>query len=265
MGLFDSHAHYDDPRFAGDLDEIVKRISQPSEICPCGVEYVINIGCDVPTSRLCVELSDRYDLFYTAVGIHPRDADRFDENTLSDLEEMLKHEKTVAIGEIGLDYKYDNSPRDVQKKVFRTLLDFSVQTGYPVCIHDRDAHGDVFDILREFPKAKGVLHSYSGSAEMARQLLRMGWYLSFSGTVTFKNANGILEAARVVPKERLLVETDAPYLAPVPFRGKRNHSDYAYATASKLAELHKVSTEEMVEITKENALSFFGMRQMLQK
>lgn len=262
MGLFDSHAHYDDPRFAGDLSEVIAHISSQSEICPCGVEYVVNIGCDVPTSRLCLELAEKYPLFYAAVGIHPQDADRFDENSIEELKELLKHPKAVAIGEIGLDYKYENSPRELQKEVFRRLMALARETGYPVCIHDRDAHGDVFDIIREFPDVKGVLHSYSGSPEQARQYVKMGWYISFSGTVTFKNAAVVPEAAKVVPLDRLLVETDAPYLAPVPYRGKRNKSSFAYATAAKLAEIHGVSTEEMVKITRENALRFFRMENM---
>jgi len=262
MGLFDSHAHYDDPRFAGDLDEVVRAMTEKSEICPCGVEYAVNIGCDVPTSRLCLALADRYPIFYAAVGIHPQDAGTFDETSIPALKEMLRHPKAVAIGEIGLDYKYENAPREVQKQVFCRLMELSRETGYPVCIHDRDAHGDVFDIIRSFPDVKGVLHSYSGSAEQARQYVKMGWYISFSGSVTFKNAASVPEAAKAVPLDRLLVETDAPYLAPVPYRGKRNRSSYAYATAAKLAELHGVSTDEMIQITRENALSFF---QMLQK
>ena len=188
MGLFDSHAHYDDPRFAGDLDEVVELISSKSDICPCGVETVVNIGCDVPTSRLCVELAEKYPMFYAAVGIHPQDAHTFDENSIGDLKEMLKHPKVVAIGEIGLDYKYENCSRDVQKDVFRRLLELSLETDYPVCVHDRDAHGDVFDIIREYPGVKGVMHSFSCSPEMARQYVKMGWHISFSGTVTFKNA-----------------------------------------------------------------------------
>ncbi len=261
MGLFDSHAHYDDPRFSGDLEELVKKMTSPSPICPCGVEYAVNIGCDVPTSRLCLDLAEQYDIFYAAVGLHPQDADRFDENTLSQLKEMLRHPKAVAIGEIGLDYKYENCSREKQKEVFRALMGLARETGYPVCIHDRDAHGDVFDIIREFPDVKGVMHSFSGSPEMAKDYVRRGWHISFSGTVTFKNAAIVPEAAKVVPLDRLLVETDAPYLAPVPYRGKRNHSDYAYATAEKLAELHGITTEEMVALTRENALRFFKMLQ----
>ena len=258
-GIFDSHAHYDDPRFAGDLDEVVAHISAQTDICPCGVEYVVNIGCDVPTSRLCLDLAEKYPLFYAAVGIHPQDAATFDETSIPSLKEMLRHPKAVAIGEIGLDYKYENSSREVQKDVFCRLMELAREVGYPVCIHDRDAHGDVFDIIRKFPDVKGVLHSYSGSPEQARQYVKMGWYISFSGTVTFKNAAIVPEAAKVVPLDRLLVETDAPYLAPVPYRGKRNKSSFAYATAAKLAELHGVSVEEMVKITKENALRFFQM------
>lgn len=259
MGLFDSHAHYDDPRFAGDLDEVVAHISAQSEICPCGVEYVVNIGCDVPTSRLCLELAEKYPLFYAAVGIHPQDAATFNEESIPALKEMLRHPKAVAIGEIGLDYKYENAPRDVQKDVFRRLMGLARETGYPVCIHDRDAHGDVFDIIREFPDVKGVMHSFSGSPEMARQYVKMGWFISFSGTVTFKNAAIVPEAAKAVPLDRLLVETDAPYLAPVPYRGKRNQSSFAYATAARLAELHGLTAEEMIEITRQNALDFFQM------
>lgn len=262
MGLFDSHAHYDDPRFAADLDEVVAHLRSESEICPCGVEYVVNIGCDVPTSRLCLDLAEKYDLFYAAVGVHPQDAHTFDEKTIPTLKEMLAHPKAVAIGEIGLDYKYENAPRTVQKDVFCRLMELSRETGYPVCIHDRDAHGDVFDVVRAFPDVVGVMHSFSSSPEMARQYVKMGWYLSFSGTVTFKNAAVVPEAAKVVPLDRLLLETDAPYLAPVPYRGKRNKSSFAYATAAKLAELHGVTTEEMVAITRENALRFY---QMLQK
>ncbi len=259
MGLFDSHAHYDDPRFAEDLDEVVKCLREKSEICPVGVEYVVNIGCDIPTSRICLDLADRYDLFYAAVGIHPQDAHTFDEHSIPALKEMLCHPKAVAIGEIGLDYKYENAPREVQKDVFCRLMELSRETGYPVCIHDRDAHGDVFDIVRKFPDVKGVMHSFSGSKEMARQYVKMGWHISFSGTLTFKNASIVPEAAAVVPLDRLLIETDAPYLAPVPYRGKRNRSDFAFATAARLAEIHGVSTDEMIQITRENALRFFQM------
>lgn len=259
MGLFDSHAHYDDPRFAEDLDDVVKCLREKSEICPVGVEYVVNIGCDIPTSRICLSLAEKYDLFYAAVGIHPQDAHTFGENSLSELKEMLRHPKAVAIGEIGLDYKYENAPREVQKEVFCRQMELSRETGYPVCIHDRDAHGDVFDIIRKYPDVKGVMHSFSGSKEMARQYVKMGWHISFSGTLTFKNASIVPEAAAVVPLDRLLIETDAPYLAPVPYRGKRNRSDFAFATAARLAEIHGVSTDEMIQITRENALRFFQM------
>ena len=265
MGLFDSHAHYDDPRFAEDLDRLVQEMTEASEICPCGVETVVNIGCDVPTSQLCIDLSEKYPFFYCAVGIHPQDAATFNEQSLPQLRAMLNHPKVVAIGEIGLDYKYENTDREIQKSVFRSLMSLAEDTGYPVVIHDRDAHRDVFDIVRDFPNVKGVFHSYSGSGEMARQLVRLGWYISFSGSVTFHNARGIPEAAKVVPLDRLLVETDCPYLAPVPYRGKRNRSDYAYATAAKLAELHGIDTQEMVRITAENAARLFRITKMLQK
>jgi len=265
MGLFDTHAHYDDPRFAEDLATLAEEIRQPSLHCPMGVETVVNIGCDVPTSRLCLELAEKYPFFYAAVGIHPQDAHTFNEESLPALREMLRHPKAVAIGEVGLDYKYENAPRDVQKAVFREMMALAEETGYPVIIHDRDAHGDCFDIVREFPRVTGIFHSYSASGEMARQLVKRGWYISFSGSVTFKNARGLPEAARQVPLERLLLETDAPYLSPEPFRGKRNRSDYAFMTAAKLAELHGISPEEMVNITRENARRVFRFDEMLQK
>lgn len=256
-GLFDSHAHYDDPRFAEDLDAVIASLSQKDEVCPCGVEFVVNIGCDVRTSRLCLDLTERCPFFYAAVGIHPQDASSYNENSLAELAELLAHPKAVAIGEIGLDYKYDLSPRDVQKEVFHKQLELAQALDYPVCIHDRDAHGDVFDILRAHPAVKGVMHSFSGSPEMARQYVARGWYISFSGSLTFKNAAQVPAAAAVVPPDRLMIETDAPYLAPVPYRGKRNVSRYAYATAARLAEIHGVSTQEMIRITRENALRFY--------
>ena len=172
---------------------------------------------------------------------------------------MLAHPKAVAIGEIGLDYKYENAPRDVQKDVFRRLMELSRETGYPVCIHDRDAHGDVFDIIREFPDVQGVMHSLSCSPEMAKQYVKMGWYISFSGTVTFKNAERVRAVARSIPLDHILLETDCPYMAPVPHRGKINHSGYIPHIAEVLAELHGISVEELSDVTTQNAERLFAL------
>lgn len=261
IGLFDSHAHYNDARFDEDREALLSSIFKPSEVCPCGIDAIVNIGCCIESSRDCIALAEKYEGIYAAVGLHPQDAALFDENTIPALREMLQHEKVVAIGEIGLDYKYPDPPREQQKEVFRAQMQLARETGKPVCIHDRDAHGDCFDIVREFPDVTGVFHSYSGSAEMARQLVRRGWYISYSGTLTFKNAAGILKTPEAVPLDRLLIETDCPYLAPVPFRGKRNDSRLAYKTAEKLAEIKGVSTDEIVKITRENAYRFFKLLQ----
>lgn len=262
--LFDSHAHYYDSRFAaefGSTDALLASLFEES------VAAVVNIGTDAENSRGVIAEAARWPHMYATVGIHPGDGERIadidgalaDIRTLLGTAETRKRDKIVALGEIGLDYHYEDTDKEKQAYILEEQLKMAEKEGIPVVIHDREAHGDVFDAICRHPQVRGVFHSYSGSAEMAKDLVRRGWYISFSGVVTFKNAPKVCEAARAVPLDRILIETDAPYLAPVPFRGKLNHSAYARYTAEKLAELHGISTDEMVKITRENAERLFGI------
>ena len=261
MPLFDTHAHYNDPKFDADRDELLSTLREPNEICPSGVEAVINIGCCAASSRDCRLLAEKYPYIYFAAGIHPQEADRMQEGDLEEIEALLSHPKAVALGEIGLDYHWLPPEKETQKRLLREQLEMAIRLDKPVIIHDREAHGDLFEIIRGYKKLRGVFHSFSGSGEMARQLVKMGWMISFSGTVTFKNAPVVTKAASFVPLDHLLLETDAPFLAPVPYRGQRNDSRKAYATAAKLAEIHGVKVDEMLKITSENARRFFGLLQ----
>lgn len=251
---FDTHAHYDDDYFDEDRDELLA--SMPER----GVSLILNPGCDRETSEIAMALADRYPYVYAAIGWHPGGLDDFDETSIPFLREAAKHPKVVAIGEIGLDYYYDED-RDLQKRAFEAQLQLAEELDLPVIIHDREAHGDCMEMLRKYPKIRGVFHCYSGSAEMARQLVKMGWYLSFTGVVTFKNARAVLEAVRAVPLDRIMLETDSPYLAPIPHRGKRNDSSNLPYIAEKIAELKEVSVEELIRITRENGMRFFGIEE----
>ena len=256
--LFDSHAHYDDKRFFG--DEVPEgRDALLSEIFRGGVGKILNAGTNPDTSRAALALAGRYPGFYAAVGVHPSDCPRYSDmdKTISEIEELAKAEKAVAIGEIGLDYHYDHSPFDVQKKWFEAQLSLARSLDLPAVIHDRDAHGDVFEILRRTKGVTAIIHSCSESAETVRQYAKMGFYISFSGTVTFKNAANVALAAAAVPADLLLAETDCPYLAPHPMRGKLNHSGYLKYTVAKLAEIRGVSYEEAEDLTYRNALRVF--------
>ena len=216
--LIDSHAHLDDQKFDIDRDMIIKNLKNN------GIELVINIGSDLQTSIASVSLAEKHENIYAAVGVHPHSADEVDDSTIEILKSFAKREKVVAIGEIGLDYYYDNSPRDLQRKWFKEQLKLAKQVDLPVVIHTREAAQETFDILKEAQDGslRGVLHCYSGSAEMAAEYIKLGFYISFAGPVTFKNAKAIREVAKVVPLDKLLVETDCPYLTPEPHRGKRN-------------------------------------------
>jgi TatD DNase family protein len=273
--LFDSHAHYYDRRFTSpkkgpDADELLHQI-----LSEFGgpVSHVINVGTRAETSLLCLAQAARYEGMYVAAGLHPEDAALSDdpERELTLLEEILeasnsnpsarRNKKIVALGEIGLDY-YDHGfpmKKEVQMEMFERQLNLAERLSLPVIIHDRDAHGDCFETILRHPNVHGVFHSYSGSAEMARELWRRGWMISFSGVVTFKNAPRVQEVAASVPLDHLLVETDAPYLTPHPYRGERNDSALMLYTVEKLAELHSVSIEEMARITSENAKRLFGI------
>lgn len=251
--LFDTHAHYYDRAFDADRDQVL------SALPGSGVGLVLCPGCDLPTSREAIALAERYPHVYAAAGIHPEDALGLPENWLEEVERLTRHPKVKAIGEIGLDYYWKEVPRDLQKEVFRAQLTLATQLNLPVIVHDREAHGDCLAIVQDFPQVRGVFHCYSGSAEDAKQLIKWGWHLSFTGTITFKNARKAPEVIQAVPLERLMVETDAPYMAPTPYRGKRCDSRYVYRMAETIAEIKGLPVEEVVRITTENGKRLFGI------
>lgn len=260
MKLFDTHAHYDDPKF-----DIFDRDRLLTELFAGNICAITGASVNLTTAKAQLAFAERYPGFYAAVGIHPENLydDGTDMNTvLSRVEEMLSHPKVVAIGEIGLDYYWEqNPPREVQKEWFHAQMELAAKSGYPVIIHDRDAHGDVFDILRSYPTVRGILHSCSASGEMVKELVKRGWYISFSGVITYKNATKIAEVVKIVPDDRILVETDCPYLSPVPMRGKVNRSDYMEYTLRRAAEIRGVDPEELARQTVENAKRIFRIGQ----
>ncbi len=253
IDLFDSHAHYDDRRFKEDGHELLKSLPQN------GVSHVVNIGCDLPSSRASIELAERYEHVYATVGIHPHSAIDAVPQDLPELEKMISHPKVVALGEIGLDYHYDFSPRDVQRKVFAQQMELAERLSVPIVIHEREAFSDCFDIVSQYNIKRGVFHCYSGSVESAKRLVDMGYYLSFTGVITFANARRAIEVIEWIPQDRLLVETDAPYLTPVPFRGKRNDSLKMKHTVEKMAQIRGISFEQAAKITSDNAKRFYGI------
>lgn len=250
--FFDSHAHYDDDAFDADRDELLSSLPQNN------VSNIINIGADMPSSRRSVQLAEKYEFMYAAVGVHPHDAKSYTSDDEAELAKLCAHPRVVAIGEIGLDYHYDNSPRDIQKEVFKKQLELAKKLRMPVIIHSREATEDTLSILKEF-SPRGVVHCFSGSVETAKTVLDMGMYISLGGPVTYKNAVKTVEVAEFVPIDRLLIETDCPYLAPVPYRGKRNSSLFIHATAEKLADIKGISVEELARITAENTKKLFNI------
>lgn len=253
--MIDSHAHLDEERFDEDREELIKSLKENA------ISYVINPSSDMETSRRVVELSNKYDNIFAAVGIHPHDAEGFKEEDLDELRELSKDERVVAIGEIGLDYYYDNSPREIQKEVFRKQLQLSHELDLPVIIHTRDAMGDTYDILKEFEgHVRGVMHCYTGSIEMAEKFMKLGFYISIAGPVTFKNAVNVREMAKQIPLERLLIETDSPYLAPVPNRGKRNDPTNVRYVADMLANLKEIQIDKIIEHSRENTVELFSLK-----
>lgn len=260
--LFDSHAHYFDERFE-DADIILREA-----VFGGNVRKVINVGTNNENNIICIDQAKKYDGMYAAVGIHPEDCQHVDgtpEEQVAELENIIgdaerrKQNKIVAVGEIGYDFYWGEPDKAKQEKYFSLQMELSQTLDLPVIIHDREAHGPCFDMVLRYPKVRGVFHSYSGSAEMARELVKRGWYISFSGVLTFKNAARVREVAASVPLDRLLIETDAPYLAPHPHRGKLNHSGFMLHTAETLAEVKGISLEKAAEITYENAERlFFG-------
>lgn len=256
LPIFDTHAHYNDSRFDeidGGVDTVLTSLFKGN------VKHIVNIGCCIESSRDCIAIAERYPQMYATVGVHPGEVNEDDDIDagIAVLRELLTHEKVKALGEIGLDYYYGEDTKDLQKRWFRRQLELASELKIPVVIHDRDAHGDVMDILREYPDVTGVFHSFSASAEIARQLVNKGWYISFSGVVTFKNATRLAEIVPTVPLDRVLLETDAPYLAPVPYRGKLNHSGLIEYTAARAAELYGIDVGEMCRRTYENAVRFY--------
>lgn len=252
LGIFDVHAHYDDEKFDADREEVLSSMAEKNVIC------IVNAGTDIETSRKTLNYCEKYDFMYGAVGIHPEFADKLPQNYLKEIENMAMHEKAVAIGEIGLDYYWDGVPRDIQKKVFTEQLELAYKLSMPVVIHDRDAHGDTMEILRKY-KPKGIMHCFSGSVEMCREIVRLGMSISLGGVVTFKNARHSVEVAEYIPLDRLMLETDAPYLSPVPFRGKRCDSSMIMMTAERIAEIKGISVEDVLRVTAENACRMYGI------
>lgn len=268
MQIFDSHAHYFDGRFEKEAEGGSEAIL--SSVCPDPVRYIVNVGTNCETSRRAILQAARHEGMYAAVGIHPEDCHMIADadaalDALADIlgdRESRARDKIVALGEIGLDYHwqfYGDIPMDKGRQAyfFDAQMELAARHSLPVIIHDREAHGDCFETVLRHPTVTGVFHSYSGSAEMVRELCRRGWYISFSGSLTFKNAERVREAARAVPRDRLLVETDAPYLAPHPMRGKLNHSGLLVHTLGVLSELWSVTAEEAAQTTLENAKRLF--------
>ena len=245
--LFDTHAHMDDRAFDEDRAELLT--SLPDQ----GVGLVMNPGCSLASSRNADALSRQYDFVYAAVGSHPDAADEVNDEVLEEYRKLCKlNPKIKAIGEIGLDYHYEDIPRELQLKAFRAQMALAADLNLPVIVHEREAHADGMTVVDEFPTVKGVFHCYSGSAEMAKELVKRGWYIGFTGVLTFKNAKKAVEVASQIPIDRLVLETDCPYMAPEPFRGKRNHPGYLYRMAERLAEIRGIPVEEIHRITTEN-------------
>ena len=245
--LFDTHAHMDDHAFDDDRAELLAELPNQS------LALVMNPGCSLESSYHAVKLANAYDYLYAAVGSHPDVADEVNEDVLEQYRVLVRENpKVKAIGEIGLDYHYEDIPREIQLRAFRMQMELARELNLPAIVHERDAHEDGMQVVRDFPEVTGVFHCYSGSAEMARQLVDKGWYIGFTGVLTFKNARKAIEVASSIPLERIVLETDCPYMSPEPFRGKRNDPGKLYRMAEKLAEIRGLTVEEIHQITTEN-------------
>ena len=250
---FDSHSHMDDRRFDGDREEII------NDLLNHDVGLLMNVGCDLESSERSVALAEQYPFIYAAVGSHPDDADHVNGKLLDRYRRLAEHEKVRAIGEIGLDYHYEDVPRAQQIIAFEQQLELAEALKLPVIVHEREAHGDAMEIVKRHPDARGVFHCFSGSKELALWLVERGWYIGFTGVVTFKNARRAVEAVQALPIERILIETACPYMAPEPYRGRRNDSRYGPLVAAKIAEIKGISPEEAGNITAENAKRLFSL------
>ena len=251
--LFDTHAHMNDPAFDTDREEMILGLKDK------GVENVMNVGCCLASSADCIALAEKYPFIYASVGSHPDTADEVDEGVIEKYRAMAQHPKVLAIGEIGLDYYYETIPRQIQQKAFRMQMELAKELNMPVIVHERNAHDDGMRIAKEFKGVTGVFHCYSGSAEMARQLVNMGWYIGFTGVLTFKNARKAVETAESIPLDRIVLETDCPFMAPEPFRGKRCDPGYLYRMAERLAQIRGISVEEVHAVTTENAKRLYRL------
>jgi len=251
--FFDTHAHYDSSHFDEDRDEVIKSLNLG------GVDLVIDPGCDYESSLMAVKLSEKYPFIYAAVGWHPEDMDKLQDDSLEKIKELAKRPKTVAIGEIGLDYYWDKEHKEEQKVFFEKQIEMALELDLPIIVHDREAHGDSLEIVRKYPSLRGVFHCYSGSVEMAEILLKDGWYLGFDGPITYKNAKKQIEVLEMVPTDRMLIETDSPYLTPVPFRGKRNDSRMLKYVVEQIANVKGMDADEVARITMENGKKLFGI------
>lgn len=251
---FDTHAHYDSSKFDADRDAVLRALPES------GVTLVVDPGDNAERSRRAVELAQQYPHVYAAVGWHPEEAENWDEISLPAIRELAKQPKVCAIGEIGLDYYWDATYRERQMEMFRAQIELALELDLPVIVHDREAHGDSLEIVRDYPALRGVFHCFSGSVEMAQELLRRGWYLGFDGPITYKNAARAPEVIRICPMERILLETDSPYLAPVPNRGQRNDSRNLPYIAATVARIKDMPVETVAVQTMENGKKLFGIR-----
>ncbi len=249
-GIFDSHGHYDHGQFDEDRDGLLQSMKS------AGVDYILNSASDLESSKAAIALSEKYDFIYGSVGVHPHDASSMDDKVFAEIKQLASHPKVVAIGEMGLDFYYDYSPRDVQEQVFHKQLALAKELDMPVIIHSREACEKTLNIVRQY-NPKGVVHCFSGSAQTAVEYVKLGMYIGLTGVVTFKNARKALEVAAAVPIDRLLIETDCPYMAPVPYRGKRSDSSMLNHVLEVLAPIKGVSPQELADITRENAFRAF--------
>lgn len=253
QNIFDTHSHYDDEQFNPDREELLKSLQGQ------GVSNIVSCGCDIDTTRINYELAKNNDYIYFAAGFHPENLEGFTLNDLAKIEEFASDEKCVAIGEIGLDYHWMSSTKEVQKEFFIAQIELAKKMGLPVIVHDREAHGDTLDILKT-TKPSGVLHCFSGSKEMAKEIIKLGMYIGLNGVVTFNNARKSLEVVKEIPLNRLVLETDCPYLAPVPHRGKRNDSSLIPHIAEKIAETLDMDVQEILNITNQNAKNLYNIK-----
>lgn len=251
--IFDSHAHYDDGRFDGDREELLSSLPEK------GVSAVIFCGVNIPTSEMSVETSRKYDYIYSAVGVHPLNLSDYEDGTLQRVKELCSNEKVVAIGEIGLDYHYEKETRSEQLELAEKQIILANELNLPIIFHDRESHEDTLNLLKKH-RPRGVVHCFSGSVEMARGIIKLGMYIGLGGAVTFKNAVKPIEVAKYVPDDRLLIETDCPYMTPVPFRGKRNDSSLIPYTAEKMAEIRETTAQEILDLTAKNAKELFNIK-----